>query len=49
LLAILGDCDNAEIYCQKAEEAGFSSHTTFYRHFREKYGLSPEEFRKSIK
>ena len=32
-----------------AEEAGFSSRTTFYRHFREKYGLSPEEFRRSIK
>jgi len=32
-----------------SDEAGFSSRTTFYRHFREKYGLSPEEFRKSIK
>ena len=29
--------------------AGCSLRTTFYRHFREKYGLSPEEFRKAIK
>jgi AraC-like DNA-binding protein len=32
-----------------ALEAGFSSRTTFYRLFHEKYGLSPEEFRKLIK
>ena len=32
-----------------SDEAGFSSRTTFYRHFSEKYGLSPEELRKSIK
>ena len=32
-----------------ATDAGFSSRATFFRHFREKYGLSPEEFRKSIK
>ena len=26
-----------------ADEAGCGSRTTFYRHFREKYGLSHEE------
>jgi len=32
-----------------ALESGFSSRATFYRHFREKYGLSPEEFRNLTK
>ena len=32
-----------------ALEAGFSSRPTFYRHFRAKYELSPEEFRKIAK
>ena len=32
-----------------ALEAGFSSRATFYRQFRGKYGLSPEEFRKLTK
>jgi AraC-like DNA-binding protein len=32
-----------------AAEAGFSSRATYYRLFREKYGLSPEEFRKLTK
>lgn len=31
-----------------AVEAGFGSRSTFYRLFREHYGLSPEEYRKNI-
>lgn len=27
---------------------GFSSHTTFYRFFRQEYGMSPSEFRRCV-
>ena len=31
-----------------AEEAGFGSVNTFYRQFRNKYGISPSEYRKAL-
>jgi len=45
---LLSTPDNGETIENIGYESGFGSRSTFYRQFREFYGLTPDEYRKSL-
>ncbi|WP_163265940.1 helix-turn-helix transcriptional regulator [Dysgonomonas sp. 216] len=45
---LLSDTNNTETVERIGYESGFGSRSTFYRQFREYYGLTPDEYRRHI-